>query len=100
MKWFKRWIGKRQFPKALRRVTNEKLASGDINAGTHSRLITASYDKEAMSRLISQTETAPGLHGGIKDWDWEAILRWIQDFFIPLVKTLIPLLLVLDEERK
>ena len=64
----------------------------------YAKVVTASYNPKAMKTLMVEMKTADGLLGGPSDWDWEAILKWIEEFFIPLVKMLLPLILLLDEE--
>lgn len=64
------------------------------------KAIKACDSKLAMKSLMKQCEVEPGLTGGIKDWDWEAILEWVQLYLLPLIKTLLPLILLLDEKKK
>jgi hypothetical protein len=90
------WLRRRRFAKAFRAKLDENRETLDPREYAKSRA--ATYSGKKMKALMGQLETAPGLKGGIQDWDWEAIMAWIQDFLIPLIKTLLPLLVLLDEE--
>ena len=90
------WFRRRRFAKAFRQTLDERRDTLDPAEYTKSRA--ATYSSAKMKTLLGQLETAPGLKGGIKDWDWEGILQWIQDYLLPLIKTLLPLLVLLDEE--
>jgi hypothetical protein len=96
---FKAWRDSRRrsrFTKAFKQVLAER--KGEMMTGTYAKCRAACDDKKTMSLLMSQFETEPGLMGGIQDWDWEGIMEWVQTFLIPLIKTLLPLLLLMDEE--
>jgi len=94
-----KWLRRRRFTKALHKVAGEKWVSGEINADQYLAIDKACSDSRAMSRLIAQTTTADGLYGGIKDWDWAAIIAWIKENLIPLLEALIPILMLLGEEE-
>ena len=96
---FRAWRDSRRqsrFTKAFRQVLAEQRDTLDPQWYAKSRA--ACDDKKKMSLLMSQFETEPGLMGGIQDWDWEGIVEWVETFLLPLIKTLLPLLLLLDEE--
>jgi hypothetical protein len=100
MGWIKRWRDSRRqsrFTKAFRTVLDERKET--LDPREYQKCRAACDDKGKMKALLAQTRTAPGLKGGIQDWDWEAIMAWINDFLIPLIKTLLPLLVMLDERK-
>ena len=92
----RKWFRRRRFTAALRIALKERRGD-DITEHDYKKCIVACDDKKKMAALMSQFETAPGLKGGIKDWDWDSILEWVQTFLIPLVRALLPLLILLDE---
>lgn len=100
MRWIRRWRDSRRqsrFTKAFRQTLDAQKDTLDPQEYVKCRA--ACNDSKKMKALMDQLETAPGLHGGIRDWDWESILSWIQDFLIPLIKALLPLLVMLDERN-
>jgi len=99
MGWFRERRRLKLFSRAWRQATEEEFSKGNIVQSRYDTCLRASKNPKAMKRLMAQTETAPGLYGGIKDWDWEAIYEWVKTYFIPLMKALLPLLLILDEEK-
>ena len=92
------WLRRRRFTKALHQVAGEKWSAGEISEQEYIDIDRACENPKVMKSLIAQTQTAPGLYGGIKDWDWAAIIEWIEKHLIPLIKSLLPLLLILDEQ--
>ncbi len=98
--WFREWMRQRRFTRAWKQTSSAQYDAGQIDRTDMDKCERAAKDPKIMRKLMKQTETAPGLYGGIKDWDWESILKWIQDYFIPLMKVLLPLLLILDEEDR
>lgn len=92
-----KWRKRRRFTKAFRNVLDARKET--LDPREYKKCRAACGDKKKMTALMGQFETAPGLKGGIKDWDWEAILAWIQDYLLPLIKTLLPLLILLDERE-
>jgi len=100
MGWFRERRRLKLFTKAWRQATEQQFSEGHIIERKYKKCKDAAGNPKVMRQLMRQTETAPGLYGGIKDWEWEAILNWVQDYFIPLMKALLPLLLILDEKKK
>jgi hypothetical protein len=95
------WFRRRRFTKALHKVAGERWTDGQITEEEYMQIDRACGDSKVMSQLIAQTQTADGLYGGIKDWDWASIVLWIQNNLIPLIRALLPLLTLLaDEEDK
>lgn len=94
---FREWLRRRRFTRALRETLQAR--KDEFPAADVDKAIKACDDKLAMKSLMKQCEVAPGLHGGIRDWDWESILNWVQTFLVPLVKALLPLVLLLGEEN-
>ena len=87
------WFRRRRFAKAFRQTLDERRDTLDPAEYTKSRA--ATYSSAKMKTLLGQLETAPGLKGGIKDWDWEAIYAWFIEYIIPALKIILPMLLVL-----
>ena len=96
MGWFRERRRLKLFTRAWQQTSKDRFSEGAIDVTTYAKCVTAGDRPKVMRQLMKQTETEPGLYGGIKDWDWDAILTWIQEYFIPLMKALLPLLLVLD----
>lgn len=99
MGWFRERRRLKLFTRAWEQVSQERFEANAIGTPTYAKCLMAAKNPKTMRSLMKQTEVEPGLFGGIQDWSWESILRWVEDFFIPLVKALIPLLLLLDEEK-
>jgi hypothetical protein len=75
------------------------LDEGVISYEKYEECLRAADNKEAMKRARNQLRTEDGLLGGISDWDWEAIKQWFIDYFIPAMKVILPLvIMLLDEE--
>lgn len=95
-----RWRDRKRqarFTKAFRQTLDERREV--LDPSEYRKCRAACDDPSKMKALLAQTRVQPGLHGGIKDWDWDAILAWVNDFLIPLIKTLLPLLVALDERK-
>jgi len=87
------------FAGAMRDTAVKQFNEGQMETALYAKVVTATENPKTMRALMRQTELEPGLYGGIMDWDWEAILKWVEEYFIPLVKLLLPLILLLDEEE-
>lgn len=94
---FKSWIRRKRFTKAFKIALDDRKEI--LDPTEYKKCRAACDDKKKMVALMGQLETAPGLLGGIKDWDWAAILDWVKDYLIPLMKALLPLLVMLDERK-
>lgn len=92
------WRRRRRFTRALRQTLNERRGH-DVSEHDYQKCIKACDDRKKMGLLMKQTEVEPGMLGGIRDWDWDSILNWVQTFLIPLIRALLPLMLLLDEEK-
>lgn len=98
MGWFRERRRQKRFNKAWKRVSKKEFEKGNITEEEFAKCERASADPEVMKKLREKSKSDPKLKGGIKDWDWDAILKWVEEFFIPLLRALLPLLLVLDEK--
>ena len=98
MMFFRDWLRRRRFTCALREALQNRY--DEFPADEVNKALKACDNKLAMKSLMKQCEVEPGLTGGISDWDWEAIWKWVNDYLIPLVRTLLPLILLLDEKDK
>lgn len=92
---FRNHIRRRRFTKAFRIASEQAYSRGEITEEQYVQAQKGAQQPEAMTQLIRATQTHPDMKGGIKDWDWEAILKWVQDFLIPLIRSLIPILVAL-----
>jgi len=99
MGWFRERRKLKLFTRALQQTSTEQFSNGVISSNTLAKIDKAVKKPQVMRKLMKQTEVEPGLYGGISDWNWASILNWVQTFFIPLVKALLPLVLLLDEEK-
>lgn len=59
----------------------------------------AGNNPEAMRRARNQLKCDPNMLGGISDWDWNAIYEWFVTYFIPAMKIILPILLLLLQEN-
>ena len=59
----------------------------------------AANNPEAMRRARNQLKAGPDMLGGISDWDWEAIYRWFIEYFIPAMRIIIPIVIMLLQEN-
>jgi len=100
MGWFRERRKLRRFTSAVRQVSEERFQAGEITEDTLGKFKWAADHPKTMRQLMRQTEVEPGLYGGIQDWDWDAILKWVREYFLPLMKALLPLLLVLDNRNR
>lgn len=92
---FRRHMRRRKFTKAFRIASERAYNKGEITEEQYVQAQKGANNREAMTQLLRATETHPDMLGGIQDWDWEAILKWVQDFLIPLIQSLIPILIAL-----
>ena len=83
----------RTFTRAFKTVAKQKFRDGDISEAELAKCMGAS--SETMKKFRKKVEDEQ-LYGGIRDWDWDAIIKWFQTYFIPLFKTLLSLLMALD----
>lgn len=88
----------RLFTKAFRQTLEERRGK-DVTEANYQTCIKGCDDPKKMRQLMHQTEKSPNMYGGIADWDWDSILKWIQVYFIPLVRALLPLMLMLDSRE-
>jgi len=92
----------RRFNKAFVTAAKEQYISGKISHDNYQKCLKAAANpdimKKAYKRLMEEVRnrlTEEGLCG-IRDWDWEAILKWLKENFIPAMKIILPMLLLLD----
>ena len=94
----RRWIQNRRLGKAIRQIAHEKYGNKEMTLAQYKTVLKGSTDNRNIEELRVQLETAPGLYGGIKDWDWDAILKWVRENFIPMILALIPIILMFLEK--
>lgn len=101
LKWFQEWRGQRNFTAAWKNAAKRKLKSGEIDQAKYNECLRAANNKLVMKRARNQLRADPGMLGGFADWDWEAIKQWFIEYFIPAMKVILPLVIMLlgpDEE--
>ena len=86
-----------KFTKAFRQVAESNYLSGYISLEEYTRCLEAKPD--TMKRAYNQLLADPDMLGGIRDWDWDSILEWLFNYFIPAMRIIIPILLM-DEDSK
>ena len=97
---FKAWRDSRRQARFTKAFKQTLVAEREkLDPSEYAKCRAACEDKTKMKNLLGQMTTEPGLKGGIQDWDWEAILEWVQTYLLPLIKTLLPLLILLDERE-
>lgn len=92
--WFVRWRKRCKLAPALRYASVAEYERGTIDGKQRDRLITGSYDKDVLNRTLDQLETREDLYGEI---DWEAIFTWVQENLIPILRIVIPIVIMLLE---
>lgn len=97
--WIRNWFGQRNFNSAWRKATEEKYREGTISSAEYAQCVQAANNPEAMRRARNQLRTDPDMLGGISDWDWDAIYQWFIDYFIPAMKIIIPIVIMLLDEN-
>ena len=96
---FRRWRKQRMFTRAFKYTAKEKWFDQEITEDEFDKCMLAAKRPEVMQNALIQLEVEDGLLGGIKDWNWEAILKWFRDYFIPAMRIILPIMiLLLDEE--
>jgi len=95
--WFQNRKRRDLFTRAFVKTARKKFTDGEISYDKLQECLKAAENKKGMERARKQLAVAPGLKGGIKDWDWEAILQWFKDYFIPALKIILPIALMLLE---
>lgn len=95
MRWFRNFYAQHLFNTAFERCAKEKVDAGEITYDEYADCMKAVKDKKGMRRARRQMQTDPNMLGGISDIDWNAILKWFQDYFIPAMKFIIPIVLMI-----
>ena len=95
LNWLRNWWGQRNFNAAWKNAAKQKLEEGVISYDKYEECMRAASNPEVMRRARNQLKTEPGMLGGISDWDWEAIKQWFIDYFIPAMKVILPLVIML-----
>ena len=98
MKWLKNWLGQRNFNSAWSRVAAEKFKEAVIDAEEYADCMLAARNPEALRRARNQLRAGDGTLGGISDWDWSAIYHWFVNSFIPAMRIIVPIALLLLQE--
>ena len=59
----------------------------------------AADNPEALRRARNQMKTDPDALGGISDWNWQAVYDWFVTYFIPAMKIILHIVLLLLQEN-
>jgi hypothetical protein len=94
-KWISNWMGQRNFNSAWKKATEQKYQSGEISKEEYDDCVRAYNDKAVMKQARDQLKADDGMLGGISDWDWDAIYQWFVDYFIPAMRVIIPIVIML-----
>lgn len=87
------------FKAAFDKVSKEKFDSGEISYKEYLDCQRAVQNKEVMLRAYNQMMVDPNMLGGLRDINWQKIYEWFVTYFIPAMKVILPIvLLLLDEE--
>lgn len=98
-KFIRDYFRTRTLTRAFKQVAEEKFATGEIDVPTYAKWMNAAHDKPTMKAAYNQMKNDDNMLGGIRDWDWEAILNWVRENLIPMLKIALPLILLLDDEK-
>ncbi len=93
-RWFREHRRDIKFSHGLAQAAQYKFEEGEISYEQSQQAITASKNRKLIREVRNQLTVGDGLLGGLRDWDWEAIKKWIIEFFIPVLKAILPLLMV------
>ncbi len=93
-KWFREHRRDIKFAWGLEQAAQEQFDAGVISFEQLQQAQTASKDRTIIRQVRNQLSAGDGLLGGVRDWNWEAIKKWIIEFLIPVLKAVLPLLLV------
>jgi hypothetical protein len=96
IKWFREWRRDIKFTHCFEKAAQQHFDSGEISYKDLEECKRAASSSETMRRSRLRLQATDGRLGGIKDWDWEAIWQWFQDYFIPAMRIIIPMLLILE----
>ncbi len=93
-KWFREHRRDIKFAWGLEQAAQHQFDAGVISYDQLCTARTASQDRGLIREVRNQLMVGDGLLGGVRDWNWEAIKNWIIEFLIPVLKAILPLLLV------
>lgn len=99
MSYFRERRKLKRFTWAWSKVSEKQHKEGNLSDPDYAKCKRAASDPKIMRKLMQKTETDPKLKGGLKDLDWSKIFEWIEVYFWPLFKAVLPLLLLLDEHE-
>jgi len=100
LKWIRsKLFGQRNFTRAWKEAVEEQYDQGKITQAEYLNCIKAAEHPETMQKARKQLIADPNMLGGIGDWDWEAIYEWFVTYFVPAMKVIIPIFLMLLKEN-
>ncbi len=95
-RWFRERQRQHRFTAAFKRAARHHHLLGTLSFEEYDQCVEAGNNNKVMRRAYRQMTTDPAMLGGIKDWDWEAVYQWFIDYFIPAMKIIIPIILMLQ----
>jgi hypothetical protein len=87
------------FDKAFYEVAKEQFVQKVISENDFLSCKEAVKNKEGMKRARRQMMSDPDMLGGFSDWNWEAIKQWFIDYFIPAMKIILPIIIMMLDEN-
>lgn len=95
-KWFRERHRQYKFTKAFKQAAIVAVNSGEIDAEQYAKCLKAARSTKAMRQAYNQLLADPNMLGGLADWDWDAIYAWIVDHFLPAMRVIIPIIMLLE----
>jgi hypothetical protein len=83
------------FDSAFVTAARNRHAEGVISYDEMMQCVEGAQNREGMVRARRQLMSDPNMLGGFKDWDWEAIYQWFIDYFIPAMKVILPIIIMM-----
>lgn len=94
-KWFRERRRDIKFTACFEKEATVRFNDGLISPGAYKKCQRAANSPEVMRAARLQLSATDGRLGGIADWDWEAIAKWFKEYFVPAIRTILPLIIML-----
>ena len=98
-KWFRERRRDIKFTHCFEKVAIEQFDEGILSYRKLEECRRAADNPRIMRRARQQMMASDGLLGGVRllDLDWAAILTWFRDYFIPAMRIIIPMIMLLQD---
>lgn len=96
--WIREWRHQRMFNRAWQETTEAKWKAGELSRDEYNDCKNSLKYPEALKRARNQLKCDPDMLGGI-EWNWDAIYQWFIEYFIPAMKIIIPIVILLLQEN-